>query len=148
MPAIPAAPAARAEGARPVMHLLPVTKTRVAKGKPRALSRDGPRLLLTVIRGKAGIAVAIRGTTAAETRPLIPPIEVETTPAIAAEIPPATRAETCPAIAGETRPAILEIEVETPPAIAIEIPPEIGVGTPRAVAEVRATAALPDARSL
>jgi hypothetical protein len=133
------------------MHLLPVAKTRVAKGKPRALSRDGPRLLLTVIRGKAriaGIAVAIRGTTAAETRPLILPIEVGTPPAIAAEIPPATRAETCPAIAGETRPAILEIEVETPLAIAIEIPPEIGVGTPRAIAEARATAALPDARSL
>ena len=105
MRVIPATPADRIAGAlpvtrlAPVIPLLPAMETRVAIGRPRVLSRDGPRAFLTVIPGTAGIAVAMRPTIAAETRP---PIEVETPPAIAAEIPPATRAETFPAIGGNT----------------------------------------------
>ena len=114
MRVIPATPVARTAGALPVTHqapvipLLPAMKTGLAIGRPRALSRDGPRAFLTVIPGTPGIAVAIRPTIAAETRP---PIEVETPPAITAEIPPGTRAETFPAITGETHPTIPEIEV-------------------------------------
>lgn len=59
-----AALVARATRARPVMHLVPVTQTRLAKGVPWALGLEGPRVLLRVAPG-APPAVAV------ETRPAI-----------------------------------------------------------------------------
>ena len=128
MRVIRAAPLARTEAALPVMHQAPATKTCTAKEAPRALSRDGPPVLLTVVPGMRAVAAATPLRTAAET-PL--PIEVGT-PAITAGMPPATGAEACPTIAGETRPPT---EVVARPAIEKEMAPATGVDTAPAIAE-------------
>jgi hypothetical protein len=79
-----APPVAGATRTRPVMQLVPVMQTRLAKGVPWALGLEGTLVRLRVVPGApAPVAVGTRPATAAETRP-----------AIAAEIPPETVADT------------------------------------------------------
>ena len=83
---------ARATRARPVMHLVPVMQTRLAKGVPRGIGLEGTLVLLRVVPGTpAATAVGMRPATALGTRPAT---AAGTLPAIEVEIPPETVVET------------------------------------------------------
>ncbi|MGH9547413.1 MAG: hypothetical protein ACRD23_19560 [Terriglobales bacterium] len=106
MGVIQATPVTSAKRARPVVDLFPATKTRVAKGLPRAIGLVAPVVLLRVIPGTPAIAMRTCAVNAAEARPAIgverpPAIGVERRPAIEVEMPPATVADTPRVIAEE-----------------------------------------------